>query len=132
MPVGPPVVNFTYEVTQTTDRARVRRIIADTIEETAEFDDNEIDDNLTLETTVNAASALCMEQLAAKYARLFNVTADGTSLQLRQKFENARDMAKMLRSRATGLVTRPTVMVDGYSDTVEYDDVTGVSNTLDD
>lgn len=130
MPVGPPVDTFTYEVGQTTDLARVRRLIADTIEETAEFDDNEINDNLTIETTVNAAAALCMEQLAAKWARLFNVTADGTSLQLRQKFENAKSMAKLLRGRSTGLVTRPTVIIDGYSDTVDYDDVTGVSNTL--
>lgn len=58
---------FTY--TPGTDRGRVRLTLSDTIAESAQFSDDEIDDALSLYTSVAAASAYLARVLYMRRAR---------------------------------------------------------------
>lgn len=58
---------FTY--TPGTDRGRVRLTLSDTVAESAQFDDDEIDDALSLYTSVAAASAYLARVLYMRLAR---------------------------------------------------------------
>jgi hypothetical protein len=93
-------VAFTYD--PTTDRGKVRLLIGDTDEATADnqlFQDNEIDTFLSMEgSTVRLAAALALETMASSEAfitkriRLLDLTTDGPAVaaELRKRAESLR------------------------------------------
>lgn len=114
---------FTYTAGSTTDRNRVRLEIGDTEINRALFQDAEIDDLITQETTVLGASAKACEILAVRFARDFDFSADGASFDKAKVSEQYAKMGRRLRARARGSSIIPAQRIDGYSTTTGSDEV---------
>lgn len=70
-----------------------------------------------------AAAAAC-DALARRFASAYDFSEDGQSFSRSQQSKQYAQLAAELRRRATaGIANIPTTRVDGYSQTVDYDDV---------
>ena len=120
---------FTYTEGSTTTRNRVRLAIGDTDRDRALFSDEELDDVIVQETTVNSSAALACEILATRFARDYDFTADGSTFRKSSMSEMYSKMARRLRARGRGTVVVMPQRVDGYSQTTPSDDVTSTTVT---
>ena len=120
-------MTFTYSSTSlTTALAKVRREIGDTDSTAALFTDEEIDvylDNRS-DNVLLAAADLC-DALATRFARAYDFSTDGQSFKRGQMSEFYAKRASELRARGQGVTTIDVTKVDGWSDDVANQDVTG-------
>ncbi|MFA7295788.1 MAG: hypothetical protein WC211_01215 [Dehalococcoidia bacterium] len=98
-------MTFTYDGTPNTDLERVRLAIGDTVSTDALLTDEEIDALMALEGSsagVELWAARCCEAIATKFARDFNFTADGTTVDKGDRAKAYREMAAEFRRRTGG------------------------------
>lgn len=70
-----------------------------------------------------AAAAAC-DALSRRFARAYDFAEDGQSFSRSQMSKQYAELAIALRRRVTaGISNVPTTRVDGYSQTIDYDDV---------
>jgi hypothetical protein len=124
-------MTFTYSSTSvTSDRAKVRRTINDTVENSgplpggSNFSDEELDEFIDEEGSWQRAVALSFEALAAAWATEFDFEADGLNASRAKVAERYQAMAKDWRDRYGGDYAGPTIVpfrkVDAYSDDVDH------------
>ena len=114
----------TYEPGSTADRDRVRLYMGDTdVTGTVLFVDEEYDDFLATEGSVNKAVALAAETMANKTARNIDFSADGSSFKASQEHTAWVKMARKWRGIGEGANVVAPTKIDGYSQTVDSDDV---------
>lgn len=91
---------FTYDLA--TNVGKVRLLIADTVEDGAVFEDEELTALLTMEgSVVKSAAARALETLAANKAKLaVRVTRGSVTDDLSQVAKELRESAKQLRAEA--------------------------------
>lgn len=94
-------------------RDQVRSLIGDTDSTKPLASDEEIDFNLTLSSNIFLSAAYCVDAIAARSARSVDKSVDGLSLSYSQQASSFRDLARMLRRRAT--VTAVTMYAGGIS-----------------
>ena len=122
---------FSYTAGSSADRDRVRLEIGDIDETRPLFEDAELDDLISQEgDDVTGASARACEVLAARFAREYSFSADGSTFQKNQVTLMYTQQGKRLRARARGTTTVMPQRKDGYSVFTDSDDVTGL-NVLD-
>lgn len=117
-------MTWTYLATDlSTDLAKVRREISDTLEDDQLLSDEEINSALTDEGSVILASARCCEWIARVFSRDFDYGADGTDVRKIKRAEQYRELAGELRERASmlgsgtgGIGVARTYNQDGYQD----------------
>lgn len=114
---------FSYTKGSTATRDRVRLNIGDTDENTALFDDAELDDIIVQETSENASTARCAEILALRFARQYDFSADGSSFDRSQMSERYDKLAKEYRAKSDGVTVTQIIRKDGYSDDIRSDEV---------
>ena len=120
-------MTFTYSsVSVTTTLAKVRLEIGDTDSAAVLFTDEELNVYIDIRGTnvLLAASDAC-DALASRFSRAFDFDTDGQSFKRSQMSKMWADRARELRARAGGIVTVDVTKVDGYSDDVANQDVTG-------
>ena len=114
-------MSFEYDENLADSVSKVRFHIADTRSENPLFSDEEITAALgeRADEVMATAADLC-DQLATRFARDYDVGADGQSLKRSQKSIAYEKRAEALRSRAGsgGLDTVQVTRVDGASDNV--------------
>lgn len=105
----------------TTDLDKFRLEIGDTDSTAPLFNDDEAEYFLDRRAgNVLQAAADACEALARKFARQFDFSEDGQSFKRSQMAAAYRQMAKDLRSRASGGVsTASFTRVDGYSEDID-------------
>jgi len=114
-------VAFAYDETLADDVSKVRFHIADTRSEAPLFSDEEITAALGERAgEVKATAADLCEQLATRFAREYDIGADGQSLKRSQKSIAYEKRAASLRATAGsgGLEAVQVTRVDGASDDV--------------
>ena len=126
----------TYTAGSTADRDRLRLIIGDTptaggttfaADIDALFQDEELDDLLVQEASVNLAGALALEILASRASGAFDFSADGASFKKGSVADRYMKRATQLRARGRGQKTLMPLRKDAYSDDVSGEEaVTGV------
>lgn len=112
---------FTYTGTLATDLERVRFDVGDTRSSAPLFTDAEIESVLADRAgEVKATAADLCDQLATRFARDYDIGADGQSLKRSQKSIAYEKRAERLRARSGsgGLDTVQVTRVDGASDNV--------------
>lgn len=99
-------MTFTYNSASiTTDLAKVRMTIGDTNSADALLTDEEIAALIEIEGStagVTRWAARCCEAIATKFARDFNFTADGTTVDKGDRAKAYREMAVALRAQSGG------------------------------
>jgi len=102
-------VAFTY--TPGTDRGRVRLTLSDTVAESAQFSDDEIDDALSLYTSVAAASAYLARVLYMRLARRAKdyTTPEGGSVNETGALQALQDLAEKLETDAATVTPTSTL-----------------------
>lgn len=121
-------MTFTYDGTLDTDLEKVRLLIGDTDSTAALFQDAEITHFLTVRSSnLYLAAADACEAAAAKFARAFDFATDGQSFERSKMHDAFLAMAEAFRRRndAEGLGEIIMTRVDGYSDDIAADEVTG-------
>jgi hypothetical protein len=101
-------VAFTY--TPGTSRGRVRQTLSDTVEESSQFSDAEIDDALSLYTSVAAASAYLARVLYMRLARRArDYTSDQGSVNETANLAYLQDLAEKLEAEAATVTPTSTL-----------------------
>lgn len=90
----------TYDSNLSTPKDLVRFYLGDTTTTSAMFQDEEIAAILAITSNPLLAAAILAEGAAAKFSRAVSFAVEGLSFQNREKSENFRKLALMLRSRA--------------------------------
>src|SRR3990167_5599445 len=110
----------------TTARDQTRLEVGDTDPDAVLFYNEEID--VYLATRANAvlvpAADLC-DAAATRFARGYDFGVDAQTFDRSQMTKAFQDRAKQLRARASGITSLPATRVDGYSQDVDADDVSG-------
>lgn len=123
-------MTFTYSATDlSTDLAKVRFEVGDTIESEALFTDEEINAKLDGNSVLGAAADLC-DVLATRYAALADTSVGGQDISLAKLSEAYAARAVALRDRSVdsrGLRSISTTRVDGYSDDITSSEVGGTN-----
>ena len=121
-----PVTTFTYTAGADTTLNSLRFEIGDTVEQTAKFDDAELNDIIDEEVSVFGSAARCFEILANRHAGDFTFAADGATFQKGNISDHYRARAADYRFKAQGADTQTSTVtrVDGHSQTVASDTVT--------
>ncbi len=128
---------FTYDATVSTDLAKVRLAIGDTVSGTGvkpdgtNFTDAELNAMITAEGTWGRAAAAACETLAATWARAVDIALGPRKESLSQVSKAYADQSKQLRSRYGGtgrMYVAGVIRKDGYSDDKASDDVTPASD----
>lgn len=117
---------WTYDLA--TDTGKVRLELGDSTEAGALLSDEEIAVFLEREGSVLGAAAAACDALARRFARDVDFTQDDSSYKLGSRSEHYANLAKELRDRAGGIVTKRTKRVDGYSDDYGNRDEAGTLN----
>ena len=109
-------MTFTYSATNiSTDLAKVRLQISDTVSSDALLTDEEIAYAISDEPNLVAAAARCAEIILSKFARDFNWTADGTTIDKVARTKLYKEMADDLRGRSSrGISSLNTRNDDGW------------------
>lgn len=112
--------------TITSARDKVRLEIGDTDSSAVLFYDEEIDVYLSSRSNsvLLTAADLC-DAAATKYARAYDFGTDGQSFKRAIMVKAFQARAQELRSRAGGVTTVDITRVDGYSDDIANQDVSG-------
>lgn len=111
-------------------RDKVRLRIGDTDPDAPILNDEEVDDFLTEHgDDVYAAAAACCDAIAAKYATAFDFDTDNQSFKRSQVVEAYRKLARDLRAHGEGAGAVTTTRVDGYSQDIPNDRVTGATSS---
>lgn len=92
---------------RTSLKDQTRFLLGDTEAEEPELMDEEILYALSISGTAVGAAAICARALAAKYARLTSVSADGVSQALNQKTQQFRQLAQDLDRKAAIYTAKP-------------------------
>lgn len=120
-------MTFTYNgATVTTVLAKTRLEIGDTDSTAALFTDEELDvylDNRSDNVLLAAADAC--DALATRFARAYDFKTDGQEFYRGKMSEMWAARAVALRGRAGGVATVDITKIDGYSDDVANQEVTG-------
>jgi hypothetical protein len=108
----------------TSTRDKLRLTIGDTNEDSALFQDDELDYFLTARAdNILLAAADACDAAAAKFSQAYDFTTDAQSFQRSQQAAAYRAMAAQFRQRAGGIAVVTPTRVDGYSDDIANDDV---------
>jgi len=91
-------MSWSYSTDLTADKDKVRFLAGDTLEDDHLIEDQEITFALTEEGSVDAAAALVLEHLAARYARKADKTVGPLSISYSQIAESYQKRADELRS----------------------------------
>ena len=119
-------MTFTYDGTPNTVLEKVRLEIGDTDSTAALFTDEELNVWITNRSdNVLLAAADACDAAARKLARAYDFQTDGQAFKRSQLSKAFADQAKDLRARAGGVTTVDVTKIDGYSDDVANQDVTG-------
>lgn len=103
--------------------------IGDTDSATALFTDEEINSKLDNETNELLAAASLCDILATRFARAYDFTTDGQQFSRSQMSKSYAQRADELRQQSgQGITTLATTRIDGYSDDIAYDEVTGTAS----
>jgi hypothetical protein len=116
--------SFSYDITTVLGKTRLE--IGDTDSTAQLFTDEEL--NVYIDTrsdNVLLAAADACDALASRFARAYNISTDGQSFARGQMSKMWADRATSLRGRAGGITTVDVTVVDGYSDDVANQEVTG-------
>lgn len=110
-------MSFTYSDDDlSTDLAKVRLQIDDTVAASALLTDEEIQYAIDDEPNVVAAAARSAEFILAKFAKDFNWEGDGTRIDKVARTRMYKEMVTSLRTKAAGgLTTLQTFNADGYN-----------------
>jgi len=111
-------------ITSTLDKLRLT--IGDTDSTAPLFQDDEL--NYFLDTrsdNILLAAADACDAAAARFARAYDFSVDGQSFSRSSMVAAYRGMAAEFRNRANGLSTVVETKVDGYSQTIDSDQVAG-------
>jgi len=127
-------MSFTYIAGSGVNRDRLRQFLNDTVEDSGpfpqdkNFSNEELDDILVYEGSLQRAQAHCLEQLAVAWFRHPTFQGDGISISLSHVGKNYESQAAELRKRygyAAGatITSHPVIRVDGYSDNIDSHEV---------
>lgn len=120
-------MGFSYTPGGTDNRHRVRLYLGDVDAQAPLFQDEELDDFLSTEGSVNGAVALAAETMANVSARKMDVVADGSSFKASQQHDHWMKQARKWRAKASGTQSIMPRRVDGYSQDIDSDQVNGVT-----
>lgn len=104
----------------------------------ARFKDSELNYFLSAETTIAAAALAAVESWVAKKASSYDFETDGQSFKRSQESEAMLALAKYWRSLGVttsmdsdtaGVRTVDVTKIDGWSDDIDNQDVTGTTDT---
>lgn len=96
---------WSYDISLTTDKDKVRLAIGDTIELDPQLSDEEIEATLSLYGSVRAAAVAMCNVLAAKYARFADKWVGDLKILASQKSRAYRELAGTLASSASGMMS---------------------------
>lgn len=110
----------------TSNRDKTRLELGDTDPTAVLFYDEEYDVWLGVRgSSYLLAAADAADAAARKFARAYDFETDGQSFKRSQMAKAYKDLAKELRSRAGGITTVDITKVDGWSDDIANQEVTG-------
>lgn len=111
----------------TTTRDKIRLELGDTDPDAVLFYDEELDVWLNARGAASylLAAADAADAAARKFARAYDFQTDGQSFKRSQMSKAFKDLAVELRSRAGGISTVDVTVIDGYSDDIANQAVTG-------
>ena len=117
-------------MTVTSTRDKLRLLIGDTDSTAPLFQDDELDYFLSVRSdSLLLSAADACEAAAVRFARAYDFETDGQSFKRSQMAKAFKDLAKDLRSRAGGISTVDVTKIDGYSDDIANQAVTGSGTT---
>lgn len=91
-------MSHSYQDTMVRDIDKVRFYVGDTDSSDWLLSDEEIDFALTEAGSVRAAASICADQLAARYARMADLTEGQLSIKYSQKYQQFREIAASVGS----------------------------------
>lgn len=114
----------------TTARDEVRLQIGDTDPSAPLVYDEELDVYLSdySDHVLKTSAAVC-DMLAVRFARYVDFETDGQKFARSQMSKQYAELAKVLKSRATGIAALDTTRKDGYSTDVQTSDVRASGDT---
>ncbi|MAH47026.1 hypothetical protein CMI37_14460 [Candidatus Pacearchaeota archaeon] len=114
----------TYTAGSTADLDRARLYLYDIdVDSSPLFQDEEWNDFLASEGSVYGAVALACETMANRSARKIDFTADGSAFSASAEYEHWMKQAQRWRAKGLGVTVVVPTRVDGYSMTIDADDV---------
>lgn len=133
-------VTYTYDAEQlaTSELFRVRRAIADTNvadgADSAYFADQEIQYAILEAGNERTATINLLRQLAIVYADKATVATGAQRINLSdisKRYEQLADRLEIASEDVTGIEFTTVTVVDGFSSTIDSDDVTGLGHVVD-
>lgn len=112
---------FSYDMSLTTYKDKLRRLISDTVEATASFQDEELAAFESVESNIYLAAAEFCEAKGLEIARRaisFDTSADvrgGLNVDRRNQPKWWFERAKSLRDRAVGLASAPDEIISHFA-----------------